>query len=148
MPPTPPDDDPLRASRFVVLTELARVEAALFRRVWSLLKEWGAKVRDAVFGHRTVGGASIGPDPLGVFTASPWFGDHLDPIVVEIEEIWTDGYAGTHEAPEAIPDGQWGSRQAIAKARNRLVRVPDSVFKQVNGMTLKATTGRGKSDAA
>lgn len=150
MPPPdlpPPADDPAdqprswAAARLVTLTELAAAEAKLFRTLWDLLKEWGSKLRDAVFGHhRAVPGAQVGPDPLGVYATVPWLDDQLGPILVEIEEIFTDGYAGIPEAPEVIPDGQWGSRQAIAAARNRLVRVPDTVYARVNGATLKATT--------
>lgn len=143
MPPSPPPDEPRSwaAEKLIALTQLAKAEAALFGKLWDLLKEWGAKLRGAVFGHhRAAPGAQVGPDPLGVYTTAPWLDAQLGPVLVEIEEIFTDGYAGTHEAPEMIPDGQWGSRRAIQAARNRLVRVPDSVYAKINGMTLQATT--------
>lgn len=142
MPP-PPDPQPKgwAAAKLITLTELAAAEAKLFTRLWDLLKEWGSKLAGAVFGHHHAApGADVGPDPLGVYSTTDWLADQLTPVLDDIEEIWTDGYAGIPEAPEQIPDGQWGSRQAIAAARNRLVRVPDSVYRHINGATLKATT--------
>lgn len=143
MPPSPSDPPPQSwaAQKLIALTQLAAAEAKLFGRLWDLLKEWGAKLHGAVFGHHHAApGAGIGPDPLGVYATTDWLADQLTPVLDDIEEIWTDGYAGIPEAPEVIPDGQWGSRQAIAAARNRLVRVPDSVYRHINGATLKATT--------
>lgn len=144
MPPSPSDPEQPKgwaAAKLIALTELAAAEAKLFSRLWDLLKEWGAKLHGAVFGHHHVApGAGVRPDPLGVYTTTDWLNDQLTPVLDDIEEIWTDGYAGIPEAPEMIPDAQWGSRQAIAAARNRLVRVPDSVYRHINGATLKATT--------
>lgn len=143
MPPPPPPEEPKSwaAEKLIALTQLAKAEAALFAKVWDVLKEWAGKLQRAVFGHHHAApGAQVGPDPLGVYSTADWLADQFSTVLGEIEVIWTDGYAESHHAPEVIPDGQWGSRQAVAAARNRLVRVPDSVYRHVNGATLKATT--------
>lgn len=140
--PSQPEQD---AARLIVLTDLAAAEAGLFRQLWDLLQEWGSRLRSAVFGHRRTlpdgpGRSTIAPDPLGVFQTGQWWRDQLKPVLVQVEEVWTDGYDSGYEAPELVPDSQWGSRRAIEASFNRLARVPDSVYKHVQATTLKATT--------
>lgn len=135
----PEPRDPNEVARLAALTELANAEASIFRRVWELFRQWAAKLRKAVFGARPAAPGFF-PDPLGVFHTATWFGDGIKPLLAEIEMVWTDSYAGLPEAPEVIPDGQWGVKKAVADARNRLVRVPDSVFASVRAATMKATT--------
>jgi hypothetical protein len=135
--------DPDEVARILALTEIAKAEANLFQVIWAKFQEWATKLRRAVFGRTSsdvVGQSRTAPDPLGVLSTSTWWGDQVDDLLPVVEEIWTDGYAGLPEAPEAIPNGQWGVRQATAGARNRLKGVPDSVFSHVRAATMKATT--------
>lgn len=139
MPPPRDPNDPNEVARLLALTELANAEAGVFRKLWDLFKEWAGKLKRAVFGHSAPAGPGR-PDPQGIMSTSTWFRDQLGAVLVEIETVWTDGYAGLPEAPEVIPDGQWGVKQAVNQARNRLVGVPDSVFATVRAATMKATT--------
>src|SRR5512147_1727934 len=103
MPPQPPPEQQhsWAAEKLIALTQLAKAEAQLFAKIWNVLKEWGSKLHGAVFGHaKAAPGAGIGPDPLGVFTVNDWLADQFSTVLVDIEEIWTDGYAETPDAPE------------------------------------------------
>lgn len=135
--PTQPENE---AAKLIVLTDLANAEASLFRRVWAAMKRWAARLHGAIFASRTHAALRTAPDPLGVFATSAWWGTQVDELLPAITEIWTDSYAGLPEAPPWRPDGQWGTRQAAAGARNRLSRVPDSVFSVIRSATMKATT--------
>ena len=139
----PTQPDPNEADKLIVLTDLAGAEASLFKVIWSRFKEWATRLHRAVFGRTAQYGPSPemrGPDPMGVFATEQWWTRQVDDLLPEIEEIWTDSYARLPEAPHWEPDGQWGLKQAAAEARNRLVRVPDSVFSHIRGATMKATT--------
>jgi len=124
--------DPFGLYRAQQEAAIERAERSIFGAAWDLLKRWAVKIRQAVFGTSRV------PDPAGVFVTEPWFADNLDEVIVEVEEVVDWAALDVTDAPP--PDGGAYTRQYLQNARNRLVGVPDSVFSQVNRMTMKATT--------
>jgi Tfp pilus assembly protein FimT len=135
--------DDLERERLVALTEIAAAEASLFRALWDRFKEWAVRLRSAVFGSsapsgRTSEGLLSRPDPDGVWSTSKWWDQQLDDLTPVIEEIWTDSYAGTPEAPPWHPDAMAGPREAARRARNRLVNVPESVYADIRHATATA----------
>lgn len=139
--------DDRERERLLALTEIATAEASLFQVIWAKFKEWAAKLRRAVFG--TPQDFRNGRDQMvirppyadGVWSTSSWWETQLDDALVPaIEEIWTDSYAGTYEAPETIPDGQFSAREAARRARNRLVNVPETVYADIRRATMTAVT--------
>jgi hypothetical protein len=135
--------DDRERERLTALTELAAAEASLFQALWTRFKEWAAKLRRAVFGTsapsgRTSEGLLRSPDPDGVWATSKWWDEQLDDLTPVIEEIWTDSYAGTPEAPPWQPDGQLSAREAARRARNRLVNVPETVYADIRHATMTA----------
>lgn len=144
--PQPEPQDPNEIARIIALTELANAEASIFRQVWELLKEWAVKLKKKIFSSATPAGP--GPvDPFGVNATEMWFSQQLGPVLAAVAEVWTTGYEGGFtDAPEVIPDGQWGVKQAVRDARNRLAGVPDSVFTVIRTATMDATTQGWSAD--
>lgn len=142
----PTQADPNEAAKLIVLTDLAAAEASLFQVVWARFREWSTRIWHSIFsGHARPpfgsGNTLQAPDPAGVFATQQWWADTVVPDLLPlVEEVWKDGYAGTADAPEWTPDGQWGFRQAVQESRNRLARVPDSVFSSIRAATMRAGT--------
>lgn len=133
--------DDRERERLTALTELASAEAGLFKVIWEKFKEWARRLGRAVFGSRKTGQLASTPDPAGVFATEVWWDDQLDDLVPAVEEIWTDSYADAfHGDPEWRPDAQAAFRDAAGRARNRLRRVPASVYADVRGATMRAVT--------
>ena len=136
-------DQGTEQQRLVALTELATAEAGLFRVLWEKFKAWAQRLAPAVFGRRPSADLAA-PDPLGVFATAPWWQEQVDSsIVPRIRTVWRDSYEGAYHAADEIPwqpDAQAAFRNAAQQARNRLTRVPDSVYADVRALTMKAVT--------
>jgi uncharacterized protein with gpF-like domain len=118
--------------RLRVFTDLVRAEGSLYRAVLALLDRWAQKLRAAVLGPgRTI-------DPVGVMTTQQWFDREVDQVVeIEVREIFD---FAAHDLSDEDPDALVRVKQHIAESRNRLARVPDAVYANVRGATMKATT--------
>jgi hypothetical protein len=126
-------DDPYGIQRAAAAAAIQQAEASIFQVAWDLLKEWAAKIRRAVF--RTSGV----PDPFAIFTTEPWFERELEnTVMVEVREVVD--WAALDVDDDPIPDSNARTITYLQTARNRLARVPDSVFSQINRMTMDATT--------
>lgn len=145
-PQPQPPEDPNEVARIIALTELANAEAGLFTRIWDLLKQWAVKLKKKIFGGSSTPGP--GPvDPLGVFATEQWFSDALEPVLAQVEVVWTSAYEGGFtDQPEIIPDPTRGAKTAAEAARNRLVNVPDSVYAVIRTATMDATTQGWSAD--
>jgi uncharacterized protein with gpF-like domain len=118
--------------RLRVFTDLVRAEGSLYRAVLALLDRWAKRLREAVFGARR----SV--DPVGVMSTQQWFDHEIDDVVeVEIREIFD---FAAHDLSDEDPDALARVREHLAGAQNRLARVPDTVYANVRGATMKATT--------
>lgn len=124
--------DPFGLYRAQAHERIVAAERSLFGAAWDLLKRWGTRLRTALFGPSGV------VNPVGVFATEQWFTAELDDVLVVIEE--TVDFASQDVMEDPIPDGGTYSRQYLQQARNRLARVPDSVFAAVNRMTMRAHT--------
>lgn len=125
--------DPWLPERLRVFTDLVKAEGGLFQAIKKLLKAWAAKIKNAVFG-------SAVPDPFGVTSSNTWFADQVDDLIeVEIRGIF-DYASDMGPEDDWEPDALARVREFVQQFRNRLVRVPDSVFASVQRATLKATT--------
>lgn len=125
--------DPWLAPKLKVITDLMAAEGTLFKRILDLLGKWATKIRTAVFG---AGGM---PDVHAVPSLNPWFAAQVDDeLIVEIEGIFDQSAENVNDNWE--PDANARVRDYLTASRNRLVRVPDSVYAQINRATLKATT--------
>lgn len=134
--------DPLGVGRARARDAIIQAERSVFAAAWDLLKRWGTRLRTAVFGPaRSV-------DPVGVFTTEAWFAKELDDVLVVVEDVWDDAWEDVLGEPPPPETGVY-SRQYLETARNRLVRVPDTVFASVNRMTMRANTeGWGADELA
>lgn len=135
---------PWLPQKFQAFSAIVAAEAQLFRKVMDLLGQWATRLRAAVFGSSWAskpilpGVAPRFIDPVGVRSTASWFASQLDDdVLVEVKEIF-DWASDDVADPE--PNGLYRAQQAVAAARNRLVRVPDSVFRDVQAQTFKATT--------
>jgi len=115
--------DPYQDDRDRVRAAIERAERSLFARAVDLLREWATRLRSAVFGP----GGRV--DPRGVFETEPWFRTAVDDVVVEIQDVYED--AADDVQGDDDPNGYRLAREFIVASRNRLVRVPDSVYSQV-----------------
>lgn len=134
--------DPLGVNRAKARDAIVKAERSVFAAAWDLLKRWGTRLRNAVFGPaRSV-------DPAGVFATEPWFARELEPVLVVVEAVWTDAWEDV-VGDDAPPETGVYSRQYLETSRNRLVRVPDTVFASVNRLTMKANSeGWGAAELA
>lgn len=135
----PQQPDPWLPAKFKAFSAIVAAESALYTRILDLLGRWAGKARASVFGS---GWKPKTPLPMispsGVKAASHWFAQQLDTeVLVTIHEIfdWAASDVVDHE-----PNGAYRAQQAVKAARNRLARVPDSVFRDVQAATFKATT--------
>lgn len=135
---------PWLPQKFQAFSAIVAAEAQLFRKVMDLLGEWATRLRAAVFGSSwstkaiTPGSAPSMVDPIGVRSTMSWFDGQVDSgILVEVREIFD---WASHDIADPEPDGLYRATQAIRGARNRLKNVPDSVFRDVQAQTFKATT--------
>ena len=135
------DPTPWLPQKFQAFSAIVAAEAALFRKIMDLLDRWATRLRSAVFGKTWAAKAGAAPrliDPIGVRSTKSWFDGQLSSeILVEVREIF-DWASGDIADPE--PNGAYRAQQAVAAARNRLVGIPDSVFRDVQAQTFKATT--------
>lgn len=135
------EQQPGERERLIALTELATAEASIFKVIWEKFKAWAARLVPAVFGSRRPSGVTPVPDPLGVLATGPWWQTQVADVVPAVEEVWRDSYTEAyHGDPTWTPDAQASFRDAAEKARNRLTRVPDSVYADVRGLTMKAVS--------
>lgn len=126
-------------AKFQAFAAIVTAENGLYRRIMDLLGRWATRLRTAVFGARPAAGPLVhAPDPIGVRSTASWFATQLDGVLVEVKEIFDD--AAEHATDLDMPDDTFRTRQAVDAARNRLVRVPDTVFRLVNAEVMKATT--------
>jgi hypothetical protein len=124
-------DDWLPA-RLKVFTDLVTGEAKIYQRLVDLLNKWASRLREAVFGSH------VTPDPHGVSTTAAWFSTGVDKIVdVEIRELFLDS---ADFEDDSDPDALASVKSFVASSKNRLVRIPDTVYSSVRSATLKATT--------
>jgi hypothetical protein len=134
------EQQPWLPPKFKAFAAIVTAENLLFSRIVDLLKKWASRLRTAVFGagwRRGVPTLTM-PDPFGIRTTSTWFAEQLDnEVLVEIREIVD---FASHDIADPTPDSMYRVTQAVEQARNRLVRVPDSVFNAVRAETMKATT--------
>lgn len=135
---------PWLPQKFEAFSAIVAAEAQLFRKIMDLLGEWATRLRTAVFGSRWAtsplnpGNVPSLIDPVGVRATSSWFSSQLDDdVLVEIKEIFD---WASRDVADPEPNGAYRAQQAVNAARNRLVRIPDGVFRDVQAETLKATT--------
>lgn len=115
--------DPYQDDRDRVRAAIERAERSLYARAIDLLQEWATRLRTAVFGPaRRV-------DPRGVFETEPWFRTAVDDVVVEVQLVYEE--AADDVQGDDDPHGYRLARDFITASRNRLIRVPDSVYSQV-----------------
>lgn len=138
------DPQPWLPQKFQAFSAIVAAEAQLFRKIMDLLDKWATKLRSAVFGSTWAAKPIVpgaGPthvDPLGVRSTTGWFAGQLnDEVLVEVREIF-DWASDDVADPE--PNGLYRAQQAVTAAKNRLVGIPDSVFRDVQARTFKATT--------
>lgn len=117
------ETDPYEGQRDRAREAIDRAERSLFARALDLLREWATRLRTAVFGP------SRRVDPTGVFETEPWFRTAVEDVVVEVRDIYED--AADNVQGDDDPHGYRLARDFIVASRNRLVRVPDSVYAQV-----------------
>ncbi|MET0271889.1 MAG: phage minor head protein [Phenylobacterium sp.] len=132
--------DPLGVGRARAHDAIVKAERSVFAAAWDLLKRWGARLRTAIFGPSRV------VDPVGVFTTQAWFDHELDGLLDVVVEVFDEAW---EDVTDVMPETGVYARQHLEVARNRLVRVPDSVFNVVNRMTMRANTeGWGADELA
>jgi hypothetical protein len=141
--------DPLGVARARAHDAIVKAERSVFAAAWDLLKRWGTRLRTAIFGPAEV------VDPVGVFTTQAWFDHELDDLLVVVQSVFDDATGDVFDdgwgdlSTDDPPDTGVYARQHLEVARNRLVRVPDSVFASVNRMTMRANTeGWGAAELA
>lgn len=118
--------------RLRAFTDLVAAEGSIYRAILALLDRWASRLRTAVFGARRTS-----PDPVGVMSTQSWWGEQLDDVIVEIRETFD---AGSFGAADVEPDAMVRVQRHLEESRNRLARVPDSVYNSVRGATMTATT--------
>ncbi len=135
------DPDPFGLAREIRRNGIIRAEQSIFSATWDLLKRWGNRLRTVLFGPaRTI-------EPAGVFSTETWFTRELDGLLDIVVDVLDD--AAEDVVDDVIPDGGAYSRRYLQQARNRLVRVPDSVFASVNRLTMQAhSEGWGADELA
>lgn len=112
---------------------LARAEARLATTYGGLLADWITRLRHFVIG------AGRQPDPIGVFATVPWFAAAVDDVVdTQVTAIIRDAHDDT--TMTWTPDAQVRTYRHIEGTRNRLKGVPDTVFSQLRGMTMKSAS--------
>jgi hypothetical protein len=133
-------DQPWLPPKFKAFSAIVAAESALFAKIMDLLKSWASRLRTAVFGPSWhAGGPTLHmPDPFGIRSTSSWFDEQLNEgVLIEVKEIFD---FASHDIADDTPDGLYRANQAVLQSKNRLSRVPDSVFNAVRAQTLKATT--------
>lgn len=130
--------------RFQAFSAIVAAEAQLFHKIMDLLGQWATRLRSAVFGSSwaskpiVAGDAPKLVDPLGVRSTAHWFNSQLqDDVLVEVKEIFD---WASNDVADPEPNGAYRAQQAASAAYNRLVNIPDSVFRDVQAQTFKATT--------
>lgn len=135
---------PWLPKKFQAFSAILAAEAQLFRKILDVLGEWATRLRSAVFGSGwatkaiTDRAAPRSVDPLGIRSTSSWFADALhNEVLVEVKEIfdWASG-----DIADPTPNGAYRAQVAANQAFNRLSRIPDAVFRDVQAQTFKATT--------
>lgn len=133
--------DPYAGDRDRARAAIDRAEASIFRRALDLLTQWTSKLHAAVFGSR------IGrPNPDGVFETERWFRSALDDeVIVEIRGIFDGAHDGVIEEDDD-PAGYRLAREFIRDTRNRLVRIPDSVYGDITRAVFAADKAGDSTD--
>jgi uncharacterized protein with gpF-like domain len=134
-------DDPQAQQKLQVFAAIVAAEQRVYAKIMDLLDRWATRLRSAVFGSPALPPSlRVPPNPLGVRQTATWFAQQVDnDVIVELRTVFED--ALEQILPEGDgPNGAYRFEQAAKAARNRLVRVPDSVFAAVRAETLKATT--------
>lgn len=128
-------DDWLPA-RLRTFTDLIAAESRIFKAIMDLLDRWATRVREAVFGSEL--GRHRLPDAHGVPSTQTWFSTGVDDVVdIEIRETFLD--AADFE-DDSEPDANHRVTSYLRESRNRLVGIPDRVYADVRGATMKATS--------
>lgn len=119
-------------TRLLAYAAMAKAEDSIFQRFVRLLEQWAARLRSLVFGGQV-------PDISAMAAATPEFAQAVDDVVdVEIREILDD--AAHDYVDEGDPLANVRVNNYLAKARNRLVGIPDRVYADVRREVMKATT--------
>lgn len=111
-------EDPWDGDRERAREAIDKAERNIFQRVWDFLREWSARLTSAVFGR----GRRV--TPSGVYETEPWFRAAADDVLVVIEGEWDEAH---DDVTDTDPE-DYARREFTEGARNRLVRVPDSVY--------------------
>lgn len=130
-------DDPYAGNRDRVRAAIDKAERSLYGRAFDLLREWAARLHGAVFGR----GGRV--DARGVFATEPWFADAVDDVVVEITDIYEDAHDGVIDDD---PHGYRLVRDFVTASRNRLTRVPDSVYSLITREVFAADKAGDSTD--
>lgn len=134
--------DPHAGDRDRIRAAIDRAETSIFRRALDLLTEWAAKLHAAVFGSRTGR-----PNPDGVFETDRWFRDALnDGVMVEVREVFDLAHDDVIEGHEDQREGYRLAREFIRETRNRLVRIPDSVYGDITLAVFSADKDGASTD--
>lgn len=125
------------ADRDRIRAAIDRAEKGLFTRALDLLREWSTRLRNAVFGARR-------PDPHGVFDTEPWFRGAVDDVLVDVRRV----FDGAHDEvlDDDDPGGYRLAREFIRASRNRLVRIPDTVYSEVSRAVFAADHAGDSTD--
>lgn len=121
--------DPFGVERDRVRRAIDGAEAGLFSRMIDLFGRWAGRLHQAVFGTRRR------PDPAGIFETEKWFADELEDVLVEVSEVFEHAH---DDVTDDDPGGYRLARDFLAGRRNRLVRIPDSVYGQVTAAVFAA----------
>jgi hypothetical protein len=119
-------------TRLLAYSAMLQAESKLYTAFVALLQRWAARVKRLVFGGQV-------PDISAMASATPVFTQAVDTLVdIELREILDD--AAHDYVDEGDPLSDLRVTSYLAKARNRLVGIPDRVYADVRREVMKATT--------
>jgi hypothetical protein len=119
-------------TRLLAYSAMLQAESKLYTAFVALLERWASRVKKLVFGGQV-------PDISTMAAATPWFAQSVDTLVhIEIREVLDD--AAHDYVDEGDPLANLRVNSYLAKARNRLVGIPDRVYADVRHEVMKATT--------
>lgn len=122
--------DPWLPVRWRRLAALSRVERRMWASYRAVLREWLPQASRAVLRNGVI-------DPIAVESVRPQFASELSSrVTVELAQAFRDGWDSVMVETPMPPSYV---QQYLRDATNRMVNVPDSVFRQVNAQVMKAT---------
>lgn len=113
---------------------LSAFEVAFAAIVLAALTRWLSRTRQAVLGDTDRYGAAPDPDEI-MFTASDWISEVDKLLIPELRKVAEKGWRATRGSVP-IRDNDEFINDALATARNLLVRIPDEVYAKVNAELL------------